>query len=84
MTHVRNIDETALKPSARKVLHALRSAGAGGATTRELGQEDVGGFRFGARICELRKAGFRIREQRERKSSSRYWLLTDDEARGAA
>jgi hypothetical protein len=68
-----------LKPSARRVLHELQVAGPAGATTHQLGQANVGGFRFGARIHEIRGAGYRVREQRER-NGSRYWLLEPGEA----
>lgn len=68
---------SSLKPSARRVLYALRAAGQKGATTGELAQPDCGGTRFGARIDELRKAGcvvFRVQLQPGR---WRYWLQED-------
>jgi hypothetical protein len=68
-----------LKPSARRVLSALQAAGTAGATTHELGQAHVGGFRFGARVHELRDAGYRIVERRERAGSSRYTLIDPEE-----
>jgi hypothetical protein len=71
---------TPLKPSARRVLSALQAAGTRGATTHELGQAHVGGFRFGARIHELRDADYVIVERRERRGSSRYTLVEAGEA----
>lgn len=63
-----------MKPTTRNVLLALKAAGTAGATTHDLGQADVGGFRFGARIHELREIhGYEIREEREG-NGSRYWL----------
>lgn len=66
-----------LKPAARRVVRALMAAGGRGATTAELGQAAVGGFRFGARIWEARKAGFEIDKRCERPGSYRYWLRSD-------
>lgn len=63
-----------MKPTTRNVLLALKAAGSTGATTHDLGQADVGGFRFGGRIYELRHVhGYEIREEREG-NGSRYWL----------
>jgi hypothetical protein len=73
-----------LKPSARRVLAALQASGSTGATTHELGQANIGGFRFGARIHELRAAGYRIVERRERTGSSRYTLIDPEQLAGAA
>ena len=61
-----------MKPSALAVLNRLRL---GPATTHDLGQSDVGGFRFGARLLELRhECGFTIDEQKISRSSSLYSL----------
>lgn len=68
-----------LKPSARRVLAALQAAGTRGATTHELCQPHVGGTRFGARINDLRQAGYVIVEHRERRGSSRYTLVAPEE-----
>lgn len=62
-------------PTTQRVLQVLQAVGATGATTRELCQPNVGGVRFGARIMELREAGFEITCVRERNGSSRYRLL---------
>lgn len=64
-----------LKPSARRVLVALRNAGSSGCTTGQLCQPGVGGVRFGARIAELRDAGVKILVSEERVGSYRYKLL---------
>lgn len=61
-----------MKPATVKVLRELRRAGRGGATTGELGE--ACGYRFGARILELREAGCVIEQRRERCNQSRYWL----------
>lgn len=63
-----------LKPSARRVLDLLRTVGSRGAVTAQLCQPDLGGARFGARILELRQAGFEIANVRERQGSDRYTL----------
>ena len=63
-----------MKPSALAVLNRLRK---GPATTHDLGQSDVGGFRFGARILELRRLGFDIDEHKASRSSSDYELLAE-------
>jgi hypothetical protein len=72
-----------LKPSAKRVLSALQAAGSRGATTHELGQSDVGGFRFSARVHELRAAGFTILERYERAGSHRYTLVAQAESEAA-
>lgn len=68
-----------MKPSTRRVLKALQAAGGRGCTTHELGQPDVGGFRFSARLYELRQDGYQITETRERRGSSRYVLVDPPE-----
>lgn len=50
-----------MKPSAERVLRRLRQ---GPASTHDLMQSSVGGCRFGARIAELRAAGFVVSESR--------------------
>ena len=62
------------KPTTRRVLRALQAAGGRGATTAELSQSTVGGFRFGARILELRDAGLRIDAKKLANGQWRYWL----------
>lgn len=73
-----------LKPSAVRVLVALQAAGSRGATTHELGQHDVGGFRYSARILELREAGYRITKSYEREGSYRYTLVETTHLKVAA
>jgi hypothetical protein len=63
-----------LKPSARRVLTALRNAGPRGLTTAQLCQPGVGGVRFSARIMELRDVGLTITSKQERSGSYRYKL----------
>lgn len=65
-----------LKPSARRVLNALRT---GPKTTAQLCQPDIGGVRFGARVAELRALRYVIAEQRVRQGSSLYELHFDAE-----
>jgi hypothetical protein len=66
-----------VKPSALRVLDCLRAKGTQGATTHDLCQPEVGGIRFGARLMELRKAGYEITSQRESKGSHRYTLVSE-------
>lgn len=72
-----------LKPSARRVLVALRNAGAPGLTTAQLCQPGVGGVRFGARIMELRSVGFTVTAKQERPGSYRYRLTVPNQAKAA-
>lgn len=65
-----------LKPSARRVLNRLRE---GPATTHDLIQPEVGGGRFGARLKEIRTAGYVIAEEHIRRGSHRYTLTFDAE-----
>lgn len=67
-----------MKPSTARVLKRLRQ---GPATTHDLMGADVGGVRFGARLCELRGLGFTIDEQRLPLPThgSRYTLTFDAE-----
>jgi hypothetical protein len=73
-----------VKPTTRRVLKALRDRGQAGATTAQLGE--VAGFRFGARLHELREAGYVIDTRRERRGSSRYTLVAEpgDQVEAAA
>lgn len=66
-----------LKPAANRVLNALRGAGQRGLTTAELCQPEVGGCRFGARVHEIRNAGFVVVNRRIRNGSDRYWLTKE-------
>ena len=50
-----------MKPSTARLLDALRQ---GPQTTHSLMQADVGGLRFGARLLELRQAGYEVTEER--------------------
>lgn len=70
----------AVKPSARRVLAALEQAGPAGCTTHALCQPEIAGIRFGARIHELRQAGYRIQCSPVRAGSSRYVLIAADAA----
>lgn len=66
-----------LKPSARRVLYALRAAGQRGATTGDLAAPDMGGKGFSGRILELREAGCVIFRVQIRPGWWRYWLQVD-------
>ena len=68
-----------LTPSARRLLAALQDAGDKGLSTSQLCQPALGGVRFGARVHDLRQAGYRISETRVRQGSSRYVLEPQDE-----
>jgi hypothetical protein len=68
-----------LTPTAQRVLAALQEAGKYGRATNQLCQPDVGGVRFGARILDLRRAGYLIREERIRTGQSRYVLDPQEE-----
>lgn len=72
-----------MKPTAKRVLRALETAGGRGATTHDLCQPDVGGLRFGGRIHELRELGYVIEARPARAGSYRY-TLRDTERRAAA
>lgn len=58
--------------NAQRVLAALRQAGAVGVTNMELAE--LGGYRFGGRIHELRRDGTAILRRHERGGTWRYWI----------
>ena len=66
-----------MKPSARLVLDRLRI---GPQTTHDLGEHC--GYRFGARVEELRNDGYVIEVQRLTRTSSRYTLVSEPERFG--
>jgi hypothetical protein len=66
-----------LKPSARRVLYALRAAGKKGATTGDLCSPEVGGKGFSGRVLELREAGCVVFRVQIRPGWWRYWLQKD-------
>jgi helix-turn-helix protein len=64
-------------PSQReRILSLLRSRGSSGATNLEL---NAICFRYGARIFELRKAGFDIKTRREGETEFRFVLVGEPE-----
>lgn len=69
-----------VRPSTKRVLDALRE---GPKTTHQLGQPEVGGFRFGARLQEIREEGAVIACKRLRAGGYLY-TLTRDVGGGAA
>lgn len=66
-----------IRPSARRVLYALREAGQKGTTNTALCQPDVGGSRFGARLHEMRELGLVVFTAELRPGRYRYWLQVD-------
>lgn len=54
---------THLIPSARRVLERLRLANGAWVRGIDLAHPDVGGLRFGGRIHEIRRAGYRIEDR---------------------
>ena len=54
----------------------LRAAGSRGVTTAEILQAGVGS-RYGARLLELREAGWVVAVSREREGSHRYRLVSE-------
>jgi len=58
----------------QRVLDLLRERGAAGATNRELNQI---GFRYGARLWELKRQGFSIRTDRLTDTLFRFVLLAE-------
>ena len=68
-----NVEPTTKAPSQRtRLLGLLHSRGSAGATSRELNAAI--GFRYGARIFELRELGFEIVTHREGETSFRFVL----------
>jgi hypothetical protein len=65
-----------VKPSTAKALRVLEEAGDRGLTTGELTR--MVGTRFGARILELRRAGYVISEERIKANQSLYVLERQD------
>lgn len=65
------------------VLQLLRQAGDSGVTTAELLRAGCGS-RYGARLLELRKAGFVITSERVREGQWRYRLTHDAGTAGEA
>jgi hypothetical protein len=63
-----------MKPATLRVLKALEAAVGNRMTTHELMQPEVGGERFGARIQELRDAGYTISTKRGQGGAS-YKLI---------
>lgn len=63
-----------MKPRTRAVLARLEQ---GPASTHDLGE--MFGYRYGARLCELRAAGYVIETVRLRQGSHRYTLISEPE-----
>jgi hypothetical protein len=63
-----------MKPSSRRVLRAFLAAPGRTLSTHQLGQPEVGGFRFGARLKELREEGCEIEAHRVSRGGWNYTL----------
>lgn len=66
--------EDGLKPSARKILAMLRAAGPAGVTTGQF--TEAYSARFGARLLELTRAGWRWDKAKVKGQSSYTYFLT--------
>lgn len=64
------------KPQKQRVLELLKRRGEAGATNDELNEI---GFRYGARIYELRREGYAIGKQHLRGGRFRFWLQPEDQ-----
>lgn len=74
MTITWNDERERLSSTNYRVLEALQQAGPDGLTNVEICRPEIGGLRGGARLGELRRAGYPVNKVHIGGGKWRYWL----------